>query len=100
MSRRPGEGHKSCLIQYVFQSKLATFLLDKGATINLQTTENKSTPLMLAILHGHDDIVQMLVERKVDVTLTKSDDYFGGRTPVASWTTLGPCCFVESQATA
>lgn len=42
------------------------FLIDKGANVRKQTTNNDHTPLSLACAGGHLPVVQLLLENNAD----------------------------------
>ena len=50
--------------------KVVKILLEEGVDCNLASTETALTLLDLAILHGHDPIIQLLLEQpKIDILI-------------------------------
>jgi ankyrin repeat protein len=49
-------------------------LLDAGANVNVQTTEEKFTPLHLAAMRRHDEIIELLLDHNANPGV---EDYIG-----------------------
>ena len=58
--------HRAALNNY---TRIAQALLDGGADINCQDTDNRDTPLHVAARVGHADMVRLLIEHDADPTL-------------------------------
>jgi len=52
--------------------KVAAALIDGGAAVNF-TDANRNTPMILAAGHGHDDIVQLLLDRGADPSMANKE---------------------------
>lgn len=62
------EGGRTPLMKACRAGHLCTvkFLIDKGANVRKQTTNNDHTPLSLACAGGHLSVVQLLLENNAD----------------------------------
>ncbi|CAF1386800.1 unnamed protein product [Adineta steineri] len=56
------------------QTSVAKWLLDKGAYINVQLREKRSTPLHGAVFHGHLSTVELLLTRGADINIKNQFD--------------------------
>jgi len=48
---------------------------DNGANINVRESPSGQTPLMAAVLRGNTEIVQYLLHKGADVTISEKDGY-------------------------
>lgn len=77
-SPKPGYAHTCKSLNEQFEHTIAaaltgdcecaTLLLRQGASMNLRDTDGK-TPLMMAVVNNHVDLVKILLESGADLTL-------------------------------
>lgn len=51
------------------QIDIAKMLIDAGADLNAKWSKNEWTPLMTAIMSGHDDIAKLLIDSGADINI-------------------------------
>ena len=90
--------HFACEIGHV---GIAAYLLDHGANINQQSTSTLSTPLSLACWSGQPSVVQLVLDRGADPTIT--DEH--GNIPLMAaalfgWTEVVRCLLGHETAAA
>lgn len=56
------------------QPKRADYLIARGADVNGRDAQNQ-TPLMTAVMHGHEPVVALLLNRKADPNLADKDGW-------------------------